>query len=39
MAAPEVCDLGIHLFEPPKPLLRIPAQIDGKDCLVGYVLG
>ena len=31
----EACDLGIHRYEPHKPLLRVPAKLEGKDCLVG----
>uniref|UniRef100_A0A7S3VHB4 Uncharacterized protein n=1 Tax=Dunaliella tertiolecta TaxID=3047 RepID=A0A7S3VHB4_DUNTE len=31
----EACNLlGIHMYDPPKPLPRVPARIDGKQCLV-----
>uniref|UniRef100_A0A7S3QLF1 Uncharacterized protein n=1 Tax=Dunaliella tertiolecta TaxID=3047 RepID=A0A7S3QLF1_DUNTE len=30
----EACNLlGIHMYDPPKPLPRVPARIDGKQCL------
>ncbi|KAF5835641.1 hypothetical protein DUNSADRAFT_7093 [Dunaliella salina] len=31
----EACHLlDIHVYDPPKPLPRVPARIDGKQCLV-----
>jgi len=33
--AEQACDvLGIHMYDPPLPLPRIPALRDGKECLV-----